>query len=297
MKALRIEITPWRFFYSQFFGRFTPRAFYSRFSALRLREIGEPELPGDDWVKVKTLLGGICASDVAAIFFRRRYDSFFTVFSSMPAVLGHENVAEIVQVGSAVNGFEVGDRVNVDAVLSCVPRGIDPPCEECRKGNSCLCRNFAEGKLPAGNVIGSNRLTGGSWSEYFVAHVSQLYKVPDAVPNEHAVLVDPLSCSLRTVLKRTPADDETVVVIGGGVIGLGVISWIRALGSKATIIAIGKYSFQRERALGLGANYAFRAAKEDLVYKMGDLLGRKVYRSHYGFNAFFTACVQQTWLQ
>jgi len=288
MKALRLEINALSFFYSRLFGQLTQRAYYSRFAGLKIKDIAEPELPGDDWVKVKTRMGGICASDVAVVCFRRGYDTFFTAFTSMPLVLGHENVAEIIQVGSDVNGFKVGDRVNVDAVLSCIPRGIDPPCRECRDGNPNICLNFAEGEIPPGNIIGSNGFTGGSWSEYFVAHRSQLYKVPDSVPDEHAVLVDPLSCSLRTVLKHKPADDEKVVVIGGGIIGLGVVAWIRALGSKATVIVIAKYGFQREHALRLGADYALRPAKEDLVYKIGDLLDRKVYHSRYGFNAFFT---------
>jgi len=291
MKALQFNITPARYFVAKALGAFSVRAYYGAFSPLRLREVPVPELPGDDWVKVRTRMGGICASDVGAIQMRHSYDSYYSAFVSMPFVLGHENVGVICETGSSVRDFRVGDRVVVDAFLGCKQRGIDPPCEECRKGNFGLCLNWAEGKLPPGSTIGANSLTGGSWGEYFVAHESQLFRVADSIDDEKAVLIDPIACSLNTVLRRRPADGETVVVIGAGVIGLGVIACIRALGSRARVIALAKYPFQREQALRLGADLVLRPAKEDLIYKMGDLLGRKVYLSRYGFNPYFTGGV------
>ena len=76
---------------------------------------------------------------------------------------------------------------------------------------------------PEGLMIGFCRDTGGSWSEEFVAHPSQVLPVPDHLSDEEAVLAEPFAVSLHAVLQNLPEDDDTVLIIGGGVIGLCAI--------------------------------------------------------------------------
>lgn len=102
-------------------------------------------------------------------------------------------------------------------------------------------------------MIGLNARTGGSWGEYFVAHVSQLHAVPDEIPNEIAVLVDPIASAAHAVLRRPPRSGERVLVNGSGIIALGVIAAIRALRLDNEITAVMRHGFQRDLALTMGA--------------------------------------------
>jgi threonine dehydrogenase-like Zn-dependent dehydrogenase len=98
-----------------------------------------------------------------------------------------------------------------------------------------------------------NPLTGGSWGEYFVAHQRQLHAVPDDVSDEAAVLVDPLASAAHAVLRRQPRGGESVLINGMGIIGLGLIASIRALGHENAVTAVARHAFQAELARRLGA--------------------------------------------
>jgi threonine dehydrogenase-like Zn-dependent dehydrogenase len=90
----------------------------------------------------------------------------------------------------------------------------------------------------------------------------QLHRVPDTVPDDAAVLVEPFSCALHGVLRGldgvTPA---SVLVVGCGTMGLLVIAALRALGSTCRIFTSAKYPHQRELALKLGADEVLPAGK------------------------------------
>jgi threonine dehydrogenase-like Zn-dependent dehydrogenase len=126
-----------------------------------------------------------------------------------------------------------------------------------------LCENTTLGDLPKGTMLGMNRFTGGSWAPYFVAHQSQLHAVPDAISDEAAVLVDPLSCSLHAVLRRKPADDERVLVLGGGIIGMGIVACTRALGGRARVTALVRHPHQGERMREAGADEVICSGRRD----------------------------------
>ena len=227
-----------------------PASTSSALSGLRLRDVPEPDLPGADWVRLRTLLGGVCGTDLNLVLQRLHPANILRSFTSFPIVLGHENVAVIDQVGSAVSGWEVGQRVTVESSLSCVVRGISPMCPQCAAGRFSLCDNYLEGNLPRGTMLGMNNFTGGSWAPHFVAHISQLHPVPDALDDETAVLVDPLACALHGVLRHRPADDERVLVQGAGIIGMGVVLGLRALGCGAAVTTLVRHPHQAERGAG-----------------------------------------------
>ena len=78
-------------------------------------------------------------------------------------------------------------------------------CEYCQKGEPNRCTNVAHGDLAPGMSIGACADTGGSWSRAFTAHKSQLYRVPENVSDENALLVEPFACSLHAALQNMPA--------------------------------------------------------------------------------------------
>lgn len=224
--------------------RYRPAVCWSSLSRLRLRDRPMPELPGSAWVRLRTILGGVCGTDVAAIMLRTHPASFLRNMASWPMWLGHECVAVIDETGPGVSGFRKGDRVVVEPALSCVPRGISPVCPRCAAGKFAVCENTSAGPLPPGTMIGYNNFTGGSWGEYFVAHESQLYRPPERLPDEQAAIVDPVACAVHGVLRHRPGDDEKVLVVGGGMMGLAVIAAMRALGCRAHVTALVRHGYQ-----------------------------------------------------
>jgi threonine dehydrogenase-like Zn-dependent dehydrogenase len=109
------------------------------------------------------------------------------------------------------------------------------------------------GALAPGLIVGGCRDTGGSWSEYYVAHSSQLYRVPENVSDENAVLVEPFAVGLHAALQFPPRDTDTVLIQGAGIIGLLTLAALRATGCKAPIWVVARYPFQANAARKLGA--------------------------------------------
>ena len=225
---------------------------HSRLSCLSLRDIPPPVFPDENWVKIRTIYGGICGSDLNMIYL---HDSPSTSpFVSFPFVIGHENLGTIVEKGKNAHDFEIGDRVVADPLLSCNVRGIKNPCSNCMEGHYSLCENITKGMLSSGISTGFCRDTGGSWGEYYIAHQSQIHKVNDCISNEEAILVDPICSALHPVLNNFPGNNEKVLVVGSGIIGLLIIACIRALNSECDITLTARHSFQGEWGCKLGAD-------------------------------------------
>ena len=262
MLALTYDVSTWRWLACRAVGVLAPRVFVSTLSGLRLRQVPEPDLPGPRWVRVRTLLGGVCGTDLNLIRQREHPASVLRSFTSFPIALGHENVAVIDRVGSEVADWQPGRRVCVEPSLSCAVRGLTPPCPSCAAGRFSLCDRFLDGDFPPGTMIGLNNFTGGSWGPYFLAHESQLHAVPDAVDDARAVLVDPLACALHAVLRCIPAKGRRVLVQGAGIIGLGVVAGLRALDCGASITALVRHQQQGDRMRALGADRVIVAPRK-----------------------------------
>jgi threonine dehydrogenase-like Zn-dependent dehydrogenase len=254
MRAITFHISLPKWLACKVLGRFRKSLYWGRLSSVRLRDVPEQALPGPDWVRVRPRLGGICGSDVGRILLDDPPDVFTKALVIEPLVLGHENVGVVVERGPAAEDVPAGLRVNVDPILACLARGLEP-CPSCREGQFCACWNVAQGKAGLGFSIGHSAKVGGSWADSFVAHKSQLVTVPEGVTDEQAVLVDALSASVHAVLRRPPGPaDQDVLVMGGGIIGLGVIGFLRAWGFKGRLLAVARHRFQQALALHLGAD-------------------------------------------
>lgn len=252
MRALLFNPTIPRFAVTRLSGGISRGALWGRFSPLQFREVADPRLPADDWVRVATRLGGICGSDLSML--QMKTSMVTSAYTSFPFVPGHETVGTVAEIGPAVSDLAVGQRVTVEPVLPCAVRGIDPPCAHCAAGDYNLCLHFTDGRISPGLLIGACRDTGGGWGENFVAHRSQVLPVPDHVTDGNALMVEPMACALHPLLRHDRTRLSTVLVIGGGVIGQCAIAALRALEVGARVVALVKYPFQAEMARRLGAD-------------------------------------------
>ena len=252
MEAIQYTKSIPRYLAMRHLGKRWRSLYTSPFSCTRLVDIPEPQLPTPEWVKVRTRLSGICGSDLATI--TAKGSPYFSPFTSTPFVLGHEIVGEVAETGAAVEGFRVGRRVVIEPVLSCSVRGISPPCHQCQNLRFANCENITKGDISAGVQTGYCRDTGGGWSQYVLAHQSQLHLVPDDISDEAAVLLEPFACALHGVLKFSPNRAATICVIGGGTIGLLTVAALRVLGHRNRILIFAKYPHQQQLARELGAD-------------------------------------------
>ena len=167
----------------------------------------------------------------------------------------------------------------LEPALGCAVRGIDPPCPYCASGRHALCLNVAKGDISPGIQTGFCRDTGGGWSRRsLVAHPSQLHRVPDTVPDEAAVAIEPLACAVHAALGSAPGD--TSLVIGAGSVGLFTVAALRHLTEAGRIICVAKHARQREEALRLGADHVVHP--KDTYTTLPKMLGTEAYKPELG---------------
>lgn len=187
---------------------------------LRVDEAERPQVaPGD--VLIKVAAAGICGTD---LHFRGMGPRF-----ARPMPLGHEFAGEIIETGSRVRTFRLGERVAYNSYNSPADVG---------RGGEC-----------------------GGFSEYVVlrdvdTHAQSLCRVPEGVSLELAALVEPISVGAHAVNRADPKPGESVTLFGVGPIGLGAIMALRWRGIE-DIVAFDLSPLRRERALELGARAAF----------------------------------------
>jgi len=237
-----------------------------------LEEIPEFNLINENWVKIKVKLGGICGSDLNTLSIN--VSPTQSVFASFPAVMGHEIVGTVVEIGINVKNISVGDRVVVEPILPCEVREIEP-CFSCEAGKYHLCSKQDQGLLSPGQFIGGCKDTGGGWGEYVLAHKSRIFKIPDSISFAEALMIEPLAVAIHGIFKKLPKADDDCLVIGCGTIGLLSIVALNSF-AECNIIASAKYPFQAELAKQFGANDVFIVKKDRHIKKIGKKLGSRI---------------------
>jgi threonine dehydrogenase-like Zn-dependent dehydrogenase len=262
MHAVTFEVTIPSFLIGKGLGGVTESAIFGSLSRVRYRDVEEPPLPGDDWVRLDVLEAGICGTDIGTLTFKS--SPILEPFGSFPAVLGHEVLARVSEVGRAVRRVEPGQRVAVDPMISCTMRGFpgEAQCKSCASGLHCTCARMGdEGELRVsgkpfqpGMTVGYHNSLPGGWSERMIAHESQLFVVDDALSNRTAALIEPLSIGMHAALNVRPFGDGPALVIGSGPIALGVIWSLRAAGFRGELVAQVKRLHEADIAKSLGAS-------------------------------------------
>jgi threonine dehydrogenase-like Zn-dependent dehydrogenase len=225
-----------------------------------MHTVDDARLVRPDWVITRPRLSGVCGSETKLVlgdFEEGDIDNPMAAFSSIPHIPGHEVVAEVVALGPEAEGLEVGQRVVLNPWLSCGPRGIDPPCPACRRGDLNLCHSFTSGALGPGVHVGVASDAPGGWADLMAAHDSMLIPVPDDVSDDVAVLADPFSVSLHAVLRHPPPPDARVLVYGAGALGVTTVAVLRSLYPDAEVGVVARFPAQAALATEFGAARVF----------------------------------------
>ena len=279
MKAIRFAAPIPTYLATLAAGKLSRRFYTGALACTRYTDLEQPALPSQRWVRIRTRLGGICGSDLNVISLGASPST--SPFSSFPFVLGHENVGDVIAIGSGVTKVSVGARVTANPLLCCEPRGIAARCGACECGHHSRCAHFTDGEIAPGMLIGTTRGLGGSWGEEFVAHEDQLVRVPEQMSDEAAVLIEPFACSGHAVRANMPDAGEHVLVIGAGSIGLLTIAALRALAPGARVTALARYDVQRAHATRLGAA-SVGPARGDYTMALADAGGTRLLKPIIG---------------
>lgn len=230
--------------------RVWPGVVWSSVSPTRFATLPDPPLPGPRWIRVRNRQCGICASDLTLLYVHA--DPGVSV-AALPGktrfYLGHEVVSDVVETGPDVTSVQVGARVVMDTRFTgptCFSQEISPPCRHCAKGDYARCENRSKGSGPVG--------VGGGWGDGYTAHESEVFKIPDEINDDQAVLVEPAGVAARAVLRRIPGAGERVLVVGCGCIGLLTLRVARIVAPEAHITAMARYPHQAAMARRLGAD-------------------------------------------
>jgi L-iditol 2-dehydrogenase len=210
--------------------------------------------PKADEVLVRVRACGICGSDVHGM-------DGSTGRRIPPIVMGHEAAGEVAEVGSAVSGWEVGDRVTFDSTVYC------GRCWHCLRGEVNLCDER--------RVIGvscSEYRRDGAFAEFVAVPARILYRLPGNLTFEQAALVESVSVAVHAVGRTPLARDAAVVVLGTGMIGLLVVQVLKARGC-GSIIAVDMDESRLAMALRFGATEAIASGTADVAGRVRALTG------------------------
>ncbi len=237
-----------RYVAARMVGKRAPGLIAGPLAPLRLVDRAEPDLPADGWVRLRPILSGVCGSDLAVLSGKSSF--YFSPLVSMPFVPGHEVVADLLENS---DGLHAGQRVVLDPVLSCSPRG-EELCEACRAGLTGRCSSVTLGHVSPGLQTGYCEDTGGGWSGRMVAHSSQLFAVPDGLSDERAVLVEPLACAIHAAFRGRVGAGDDVLLVGAGTAGIMTLIALKAFADPQRVTVVAKHARQRELARALGAD-------------------------------------------
>lgn len=158
-------------------------------------------------------------------------------YSKPPVILGHEYSGTVVDTGENVKEITTGDRVVIDPNIYC------GKCKYCRKGMVHFCENH--------QALGVT-LDGG-FAEYSIVPISQVYKLPNDFELSEAAFAEPLSCCLRGIQQAEIKTGDSVVIIGGGSIGLMMLQLAKLAGASKVIL-LEPLKNKRDLAAKLGAD-------------------------------------------
>ncbi|GGD95432.1 sorbitol dehydrogenase [Aureimonas endophytica] len=212
-----------------------------------LREVQEPQ-PGPGEVLVRVSHVGLCGSDLNTF-------KGLNPLVSLPRIPGHEIGGTIAAVGADVPAeFAPGRRVTVMPYTAC------GTCASCRRGRVNACRY--------------NRTLGvqqdGGLAEAIALPFDKII-LNDTLSERHLALVEPLSVGFHAVERGRVSAGETVVVLGCGMIGMGVV--IAAAAAGARVLAVDVNAEKVGRATRFGAAEAIDGSKEDVGARIEALTG------------------------
>jgi len=220
-----------------------------------IEEIPTPKISNDSLlIRVKAAF--ICATDLKIFRGERNV--------KQDIILGHEFSGEVIEVGTSVKNFTVGDHVSIYPIIA------DGTCDYCLKGfrNRCVHRK----------TIGID-LNGG-FAEYFLApkemiSLGHLIKIPENVSFEEAALLEPLSTVINSIEKIGVEYGDNVLIIGAGPMGLLHVMMAKLRGA-ANIIVSDLINERLTIAKELGATCVINPKETDFPYSISKHLNYEI---------------------
>ncbi len=218
---------------------------------VRVDDVKDPGTPRQGNALLEISVACICGSDVAEY-----RDGPHVIPTTRPhplsgrmapVVLGHEYAARVLDLGDGVQSVAWGDRVCGDACLRC------GTCFWCLRGEYNLC--------PLGGSVGLH--ADGAFARFLEVPAYTLFRVPDAVSDREATIVEPLAVGLHALKRARLEAGESVVVIGYGMIGAATAAVAAAVGAGQVLVI--EQSASRVRlAETLGTAVVLDPSKSDL---------------------------------
>ncbi len=247
MHTIYLDISIPRILLTRLLGRFSSAAYFGPSSPLHFAELPDPPLPSGDWVRVHNRMCGICGSDLHQLFVDTGLDVSPVALPAHKRIyLGHEMVGEIVEIGSDVSSFQVGDRVvRWGRADDCLARGRSQLCPPCQRGHRVLCEHASEPRR--------HYPIGGGFGDSFITPAPTLLPVPAGLSDEQAIFTEPVAVAIHAATRCPAQAGEQILVLGVGTIGFLLIQAIRAFEPACHLTAVTQYPWQADIARQLGA--------------------------------------------
>ncbi|TVY23415.1 (R,R)-butanediol dehydrogenase [Lachnellula hyalina] len=226
---------------------------------IRVEEVEEPAVK-DGWIKIKPAFVGICGTDLHEYLGGPNFapvNPHPVTKETLPVTFGHEFSGTITSLGSGVTEFKVGQKVSIQATI------YDTTCFACHDGLENVCYN--------GGFVGLSGW-GGGLSDAVCVPANYVLPLPENIPLDIAALVEPLAVGWHAVSRSPLKNDSTVLILGGGPIGIAVIKALRARGCGKIIVS--EISGSRQKfSLHFGADVILDPRKDDVVARAKEETG------------------------
>ena len=209
---------------------------------LWLEEIPEPTIGIND-CKIKILQTGICGTDVHIY----KWDAWAQKTIPVPMAVGHEFVGRIVEVGSNVHDFHVGDIVSGEGHVVC------GRCRNCLAGRRHLCKDT--------KGVGVNRP--GAFAEYLSLPMTNIWVHDQNIPRDVASIFDPFGNAVHTALSFDLLGED-VLITGAGPIGIMAVAVAKHAGARFVVIT-DVNPYRLALAKKMGADLALDVRTETLA--------------------------------
>ncbi len=201
--------------------------FHGAGKAITIEQVADDPLGPHD-LRIEVGRCGLCGSDIAMTS-----GSPFDYAAGMR--LGHETAGTVIEVGKAVSRCKVGDHVAI------LPRGFCGACPPCRAGRVLFCE--------------TGPMHMGGFGERMVVRESAAFPLPAALSIAEGALVEPIACGRKAMRMARLEQGASVLVLGGGSMGMAAVFWARAMGA-GRIVAATRTSARHETLCAIGADAA-----------------------------------------
>ncbi|WP_347553034.1 alcohol dehydrogenase catalytic domain-containing protein (plasmid) [Pseudalkalibacillus hwajinpoensis] len=237
----------------------------------RLEEVSTPKIENDKEIIVKVEACGICAGDIKAYDGAPSFwgDDKQPAYIKAPMIPGHEFIGRVVEKGDAVTDYNIGDRIISEQIVPCWD------CRFCGRGQYWMCEKH--------DLYGFQKNVNGGMAEYMKFTKEGInYKVPEDLPIEKAILIEPYACSLHAVQRAQIQLGDFVVLSGAGTLGLGMIGAAKKAGAD-TLVVLDLQDSRLELAKKFGADLVLNPSKVDVEKEI------KALTEGYGCDVYIEA--------